>query len=259
MRQTARTVLIGSLLALGLALPLTIANAQQAVTLKIDPKSSLAWWQINPHMEHLWGTTCPQDPSWRPGEGRSLAWASDFLSRGAKTGHSTQLLDSADIPLYPRRRVRAVCTEAVTGEVTVDTVGWTKATGNVTVEAKALTTGSDMRDNYAHKTVYVDATYPYLKMQIDSIGRVEVAKSARGDTVKTLVYGTFEMRGVKHPAVALAKTTHEAAGLRVKASFKMPAKDMTEVYGMSKMALGLGVGQTLWQELWVGIDLLLKN
>jgi len=34
----------------------------------IDRKTSLAWWQMDPHYEHLWATTCPADPSWQPGE-----------------------------------------------------------------------------------------------------------------------------------------------------------------------------------------------
>jgi hypothetical protein len=209
-------------------------------------------------MEHLWATTCPQDPSWRPGEGRSLAWAADYLSKGAKTGHSNQLVDSTNIPLYPRRRVRPVCTEAVTGDIMVDTTSWTLSKGEVTVKAEALITGSDMRDNYAKKSILQTSAYPEIRFTIDSLGPTTHVTSARGDTLKTLVYGVFELRGVKHPMVAKAKTTHEAAGLRVRAQFMMPARDMIDVYGMSKMALGLGVGQTIWEELHMGVDVLLK-
>jgi len=38
----------------------------------------------------------------------------------------------------------------------------------------------------------------------------------------------------------------------------IPAEDMIEVYHMSKYSLGLGVGQTVWDELWLGIDVILR-
>ena len=53
------------------------ASAQAQVHMVIDSKGSLAWWQIDPNMAHLWGTTCPQEPSWRAGEGRSGGWTTE--------------------------------------------------------------------------------------------------------------------------------------------------------------------------------------
>lgn len=259
MSFTGRTRFLGCTLALGLGLSAASSASAQAVRLTIDQKSSLAWWQVNPHMEHLWATTCPQDPSWRPGEGASLGWAANFLSKGMSTGHSNKLLDSSSIPLYPRRRVRPVCTEAVTGDVTVDTVSWTGATGTVTVKAGDLITGLAMRDNYAKKSILQTSTYPAIRFAIDSLGPMVKKTAARGDTLRGRVYGTFELRGVKHPMVASARTTHEAGGLRVRAQFNIDVRDLVEVYGMSKMALGLGVGQTLWEDLWMGVDVLLKD
>ncbi len=259
MKGNIRVLAMSCSLAVGLVVGgASLAHAQAPVKLTIDPRSSLAWWQVNPHMEHLWATTCPSDPSWRPGEGRSLSWAADFLSKGMSTGHSNQLVDSTEIPLYPRRRVRPVCSEAVTGEVAIDTVSWTTAQGNVTVRADELLTGSDMRDNYAKKSILQTAAYPRISFSIDSLGPTQKKTSAKGDTLRTTVYGTFDLRNVRHPMVAHAITTHEAGGIRVRAKFMMPAKDMVEVYGMSKMSLGLGVGQTVWEELWMGVDVLLK-
>ena len=259
MTLTVRTFLAAGAVAAAAALLPVAGQAQAPVRLTIDKKSSLAWWQVNPHMEHLWATTCPQDPSWRPGEGASLGWAADFLAKGMSTGHSTKLADSSSIPLYPRRRVRPVCSEAVSGEITVDTVNWSSAKGTVTVKADQITTGTDMRDNYAKKSILTTANYPDIKFTVDSLGPMVMKTSARGDTLRGNVYGTFELRGVSQPMVAKARTTHEAGGLRVRAQFMINTKDMIEVYKMSKMALGLGVGQTIWEELHMGVDILLKD
>lgn len=235
------------------------ARAQTPVRFSIDPKSSLAWWQVNPHMSHLWATSCPQDPSWRPGEGVSLGWAANFLSKGSSTGHANELLDSASIPIYPRRRVRAICTESVTGEIAIDTVTWATAQGTVTVKAEDLRTGLEMRDNYAKKSILQTSAYPWIKLTIDSLGETVRKTAAKGDTLRTPIYGTFELRGVRRPVVAKSRTTHEAGGLRVRSEFMIDVRDLVEYYGMSKMALGLGVGQTLWEEIWMGVDVLLKT
>ncbi|MSR07697.1 MAG: hypothetical protein EXR93_11620 [Gemmatimonadetes bacterium] len=257
MKVTVRTYLLAGLVAAGMTVS-GVAQAQQPVRLTIDSKSSLAWWQVNPHMEHLWATTCAQDPSWRPGEGASSGWATDFLSKGMATGHSSKLVDSSSIPLYPRRRVRPLCNEAVSGDVTIDTLNWSTARGTVTVKADQLTTGTDMRDNYAKKSILTTSNYPDIKFTIDSLGPMTKKVSVKGDTLRGDVFGTFELRGVKHPMKASARTTHEAGGLRVRAKFMMGTRDMVEVYNMSKVSLGLGVVQSIWEELWMGVDVLLK-
>src|SRR5437879_2832266 len=57
---------------------LTVAAAAQAQTRwTVDSRSSLAWWQMSPNLNHLWATTCPEEPSWRPGENRSGGWHID--------------------------------------------------------------------------------------------------------------------------------------------------------------------------------------
>src|SRR6185503_20584350 len=104
-----------------LAVAAVLATGQsvhaQQFKFKIDPPMGLAWWQVNPHLGHLWATTCPADPSWRPGEGRSVAWAQQFLSMRSKTGYAN--VKDTIIPLYPRRRARSLCEPAVSGSVTL--------------------------------------------------------------------------------------------------------------------------------------------
>ena len=43
--------------------------------------ASLVWWQVDPHYNHLWSTTCPNDPSWQPGEGRDAGWQVNYKTR----------------------------------------------------------------------------------------------------------------------------------------------------------------------------------
>jgi len=110
------------------------AEARAQTRWRVDPSSSLAWWQIAPHMDHLWATTCPRDPSWRPGEGRGVGWTVNAFT-APKTAY---VLDTAVIPLYPRYWVLPMCTDAVRGEfVVADTVRWRGVRGEVTVEGAA--------------------------------------------------------------------------------------------------------------------------
>ena len=51
---------------------------------------------------------------------------------------------------------------------------------------------------------------------------------------------------------------HEA-GLRVRGMFAMPASELRDRYGASKVALGLGVGLKLWNTLFMGFDLILTQ
>jgi hypothetical protein len=215
---------------------------------------SLAWWQVNPHLGHLWATTCPADPSWRPGEGHSVAWAQQFLAMRSKTGYAN--VKDTIIPLYPRRRARALCEDAVSGEITAnDTVNWSGIKGTVAVQADKITTGLDMRDNYARHSILNTGAYPLIKYTIDSVGPFT---KARRDTLNTTIYGTIDLHGVQHAIQAPAKLWHDAGALRVTAKMLVPAQDMIEVYYMSKYSLGLGVGQTVWDELWLGIDAILR-
>ena len=94
-----------------------LADAQQSRWI-VDSKWSLAWWQVDPHLNHLWATTCPAEPSWQPGEGRSSGW-SVRSGPDIKTNTFANVSDTIHVPLYPRRTARPLCKEAVQGHLVV--------------------------------------------------------------------------------------------------------------------------------------------
>lgn len=243
-------------LALGLCLLTVVrADAQAQARWVTDKKASLAWWQINPHMNHLWATTCPAEPSWRPGEGRSAGWVINRAFRPPKTGEAN-ISDTTVIPLYPRRRVRSVCAEAVDARVfAADTVKWTGVRGEVTVKADAAITGFDVRDEFTHEKILQTTQYPDIKFTFDSL----VDVSRHRDTIHAIAVGVFTLRGVSQPARASLRFWSEDGGLRVLGRIKLAAQDLIPVYGISGFALGLGVGVRIWQDLYVGVDLLLRR
>jgi hypothetical protein len=230
-------------------------QAQTAeVKFAVEPETSLAWWQVNPHLNHLWATTCPGDPSWRPGEGRSMAWAGEFLRQRSQTGYAN--VRDTVIPLYPRRRARPLCGEAVTGEVTVaDRANWRGVRGLISIKSDQLVTGLNMRDEYAKKAILKSQSHPYVRFVIDSLSSIQT----RGDTLRGRVHGKLQMLGNQQPTTAPLRAWPEAGGLRVQAQFMVPAEHLQEVYGVSKVALGLGVGTNIWDELHLGVDVVLKT
>ncbi|MEX2155726.1 MAG: hypothetical protein WD773_02670 [Gemmatimonadales bacterium] len=50
----------------------------------------------------------------------------------------------------------------------------------------------------------------------------------------------------------------DAAGLRVRAQFAVPARALTDQFGMSTWALGMGVAMKRWKTLNVGVDVILR-
>jgi hypothetical protein len=251
MMLTARS--LSALLLLGSAL--VAVDAQAQVRWTADRKSSLAWWQINPHMNHLWATTCPEEPSWRPGEGRSGGWIIDRAFRPPKQGYAAVLTDTAEIPVYPRPRVRAVCAEAVQVRLeAADTVRWQGVTGEVVVRADALVGGENRRDEYARDAVLQTSRYPDIRFKIDSL----VGLTRQADTLRATAVGVFTLHGVSQPMTAGVRAWPVAGGLRVMGRFKVPADDLVPVYGLSNFALGLGVGVRIWRDLYMGVDLLLR-
>ncbi|MSR07695.1 MAG: hypothetical protein EXR93_11610 [Gemmatimonadetes bacterium] len=244
--RTAQAII----LALAVLAPATVRA--QDVKFKVEERSSLAWWQMSPHLLHLWATTCPGDPSWQPGAERSSGWVVDD-SKYPSTGHSNTI-DTIHVPLYPRPVAQAICTPAVRGEFTVrDTVRWTGVKGMVAIRVEHLITGLDMRDNYARKAVLQTSAYPEVKFQVDSM----INQRKSGDTTIADLFGIFEMRGVRVPKKIRAYFWQEPLGLRVTAKFKFPGTDLPEVYKMSRLSLGLGVGTGLWKIVHLGIDAIL--
>ena len=230
------------------------AQAQQ-LRLVGDKKSSLAWWQINPHMNHLWATSCPGEPSWRPGEGRSSGWVIGKMFKPPKHGDAA-ISDTTIVPLYPRRRVRPVCAEAVTATVTVkDTTTWSGVSGDVTILLAGIVTGEDNRDEYARAKILQVQQFPEANYHIDSIAEVR----ANGDTVRAYGYGTLTLKGVKQPNVKSSlRFWPEEGGMRVLGKLRFPALDLIDVYGISSFALGLGVGVRMWEHVYLGVDLLMR-
>lgn len=249
--MSSRTTAVAVALA-GAALFLSAApGAPQNVKYSAHPRASLAWWQVDPHFGHLWATTCPEDPSWQPGEGRSPQYYIDYLRR-------PEIKESGGkdrrIPLYPRKRIRHVCKPAVAAVAelrdTSDLASLVSA--QVSVLADSLITGLDMRDAYARRRVLETKMYPALRFAVDSLTAV-----TPGDTLRATAVGTFEAHGVRVPMQSPIKVWREGGGIRVQSHFFIPARDLIDVFDMSPLALGMGVRMMEWNELHMGIDILL--
>jgi hypothetical protein len=221
------------------------------VRMSVDPATSLAWWQIDPHYEHLWATTCPADPSWQPGEGRTPGYYTDYATR-PKTLPSGR--SDRRIPLFPRLRVRPVCRHAVRGAVTADDpTAWHRAAGVIVVLADSLITGLEFRDEYARRSVLETSRYPELTFTIDSV--VDIRP---GDTLRAVAVGKFEAHGYTLPVRVPVEANRDAAGLRVRGQFHIDARLLVNEFGMSKWALGMGVMFKRWKTLHMGVDLVLR-
>jgi hypothetical protein len=224
--------------------------------LEIDPKSSISWWQVNPHLNHLWATTCPEEPSWLPGEGRSAGtgWSVDATDIKLPPGNSDA--DTIHIPLFPRYKVRPICTEAVHGElVAPDTVSWKGAHGKVEISSAALITGEKLRDGFARGVVLEADKYPKIIYTIDSV--LDVRRGGR-DTIHALAVGSLFLHGTTKPLNISVVVWHDAGALRVRGRWFMTGNDLWSKYGISKSALGLGVGMAIWKQLWMGVDLVMR-
>lgn len=232
-----------------------VARSQaQSADLMPDAKFSLAWWQINPHMNHLWASTCPQEPSWRPGEGRSGGWSITQAFRPPKQGDAA-VSDTTIIPLYPRRRARPVCRPAVEGRIHVaDTTNWSGVSGWITVKAEDLVGGDNARDAYTKSRVLETLQHALIKFRIDSLVRVMHVR----DTVRGTAVGVFTFRGIDQPMTASVRSYKDESGRRVLAKFHFPAADMSKVYGVSMYVLGMGVGSRIWYDIWGGVDLVMR-
>lgn len=219
----------------------------------VDPKTSLAWWQVDPHFNHLWATTCPADHSWQPGEGRDPGQYVDYKTRPRlldNGGHETR------IPLFPRLQVNAVCREAVSGTLLIDdTLHWGGVRGEITLNPDSLFTGLGFRDDFARNLVLNTGDYPRIRFVIDSLINVQPGP---GDTLHAVAVGTFSLHGVTTPMQAPVQAWRDPAGFRVRGSFDFDAQDLTHKYGMSKVSLGLGVGTHRWKRVYAGVDVIFR-
>jgi hypothetical protein len=225
--------------------------AAQAQRWSIEPRTSLAWWQIDPHYEHLWATTCPADPSWQPGEGRDPGLYTDYSTRPTTIAAARS---DQRIPLFPRYRVRALCRQAVRGEIAVDDEARLSGVrGRVTLIADSLFTGLEMRDIYARRSILETMRYPEIAFVIDS-----VVDAQGGDTIRATAVGSFELHGVSRPMRAPLIATRDPAGLRIRAQFSVPASQLTDEFLMSKWGLGMGVVLKRWKTIHMGVDIILR-
>ncbi len=236
---------------LGLLVVASGASAQTRWV--VDSKASLAWWQINPHLHHLWATTCPGEPSWRPGEGRSSGWAINPALELAESGYGL-VDDTVHVPKYPRHRIHAgVCAEAVRGDVVAtDAVHWRGVHGKVAVVAEALIMGESMRDVSMHRVLQT-GQHPEITFALDSF----VGMTRRGDTLSGRAVGTLTIRGVAKPTTAAVRAFPDAGGMRVLAKWRIPATDLLEL-APGLEYIGLGVNTRLWKDFFMGTDLVLR-
>jgi hypothetical protein len=228
------------------------AAAQVAPTrLTVEGKTSLAWWQVDPHYEHLWATTCPAEPSWQPGEGRDPGLYTDYGTRPVMVAAGRS---DSRVPLFPRYRVRPVCRQAVHGEIVVsDTATLRGVRGVVSVIADSLFTGLEMRDKYARRVVFETSRFPEFVFTIDSLVDVQ-----RGDTIRAIAVGSLAVHGGQVAVRAPVTAVKDPAGLRVRAQFAVPAPTLVNEFMMSKWALSMGVVMKRWKTLHMGVDVILR-
>lgn len=218
----------------------------------VEHNTSLAWWQVDPHYEHLWATTCPADTSWQAGEGRDAGLYTNYKTRPVTVAAGRP---DPRIPLFPRHDVKPLCRNAVRGEITADdTERWRGVRGKVTVVADSLFTGLGFRDTYGRRAVLETGQYPYITFTIDSLTEVQP-----GDTLRAIAVGTFELHGVQQATRAPLKAWNDPKGFRVRAQFSIPALALTQEFKMSKVALGMGVVMRRWNSVHMGVDLILRK
>ena len=239
--------------ALALLIPSSVV-AQDGITLRVDSRSSLAWWQIDPNYGHLWATTCPDDPAWQAGEGRSPEGRANFKTRKEHVASARKSRES-DIPMYPRRQVHAVCRNAVHGGViTLDTVTWSRTRGEIRILPDSLTTGLAMRDRFARRGVFETHKFKNIRFVLDSVSTVQP-----GDTLRATAHGSLHLHGVQRTITAPLKAWAEGGGLRVQAQFDIPADDLSDVYEMPETALAMGTSLGRWERVYMGVDVLLRR
>ncbi len=232
-----------------LALLGTARGAHAQTRWKVDAATSLAWWQMSPNMNHLWATTCPADPSWRPGEERSPGWHFDPNLKLPSTGYGN-VDDTIHVPLFPRRRVVPVCVEAVRGEILVgDTAGWHGTHGSVFVEGDALITGEAMRDNMMHRALQT-WQHPEIEFDLDSL--VDVTQDH--DTTFGTGVGILIIRGQADTTRADITMYPIEGGMRVLAKWRVSAAKLFS-YIPSVKSFGLGLDVWLWHYFFMGADL----
>jgi hypothetical protein len=219
---------------------------------QVEPASSLAWWQIDPHFGYLWATTCPQDPSWQPGEVHSPGFRYK-TSRDPVKGIplDKRAMERSKTPVYQRDSATAICTPSVKGEiVAADTTSWKGTKGLIRIHAADLITGLNYRDTFARERILEADAYPDIQFVIDSL--IDVKR--RADTLEASAMGKLLLHGTTTPWSIPIKAWHERLGMRVTGQLAFPAKDLVSTYKFGLVPLGLGVGAGMWKWMHLGID-----
>ena len=241
-------------LAIALAVALPAAPARAQVRWTVEPKTSLVWWQISPHLNHLWATTCPEEPSWRPGENRSPGWRINPRLLLPEMGFAN-VDDTVNVPLFPRDRVRPVCVEAVHGEVLLpDTVTWQGASGKVSAQSEALISGEAMRDVMMHQ-VMATKRYPEIHFALDSL----VGLTMQGRMLVGSAFGVVTICGVPKRVTAAVRAFPEAGGMRVLARWRVSAWELLHDVTPKLRVLSLGLNTNLWHDFFMGADLVFHS
>jgi len=238
-----------------------LAHAQAPGRWIVDSRWSLAWWQVDPHFNHLWATTCPAEPSWQPGEGgRSSGWL--VRSRpDPETDKWNGVSDTVHVPLYPRHTARPLCKEAVQGHLVVsDPVNGRGVRGEVSIKPDSLVMGEDRRAKYAREMVFESTRYPEIRFQLDSL--VNVTRQA--DTLHGTAVGVLYLHGFEKTVSAVVRVypDSEAGGIRVFARIREPSRSFASHFWPGCTYRGcvfsLGVRTDIWKHFFFGADLILR-
>ena len=226
----------------------------------VDSRWSLAWWQVDPHLNHLWSTTCPAEPSWQPGEGRSSGWSVPTPA-DIKTSSFANVSDTIHVPLYPRITARPLCKEAVHGHVIAsDPLNGRGVQGEIIIKADSLIMGEERRVQYARAMVFETSRYPDIRLRIDSL--VNVTRQA--DTLRGTAVGVLFLHGFEDTVSAAVKVypDSEAGGTRVFARIRAPARPFAAHFWPGCTYRGcvfsLGVRTDIWKFFFFGVDLVLR-
>lgn len=249
MLRIATAVLIG-------LFPIFTASAHAQSHWVIDKKISLAWWQVSPHLNHLWATTCPNEPSWRPGDNRSPGWSIRPDLKLPKGGNNNDD-DTVHVPLFPRDRPHPVCTEAVQGSIDLpDTVTWRGATGEIKVLADALVTGEGMRDVLMHASLETKS-FPEIRFKLDSL----TGMTRKGNEIFGTAVGVLTLRNQPKPVIASVRAFPDgtSGGTRVLIKWWVDAHEVAQDWTPRLKHLGLGAKTNLWHYFFMGADLIFRS
>lgn len=241
-----------------IAIPIVAGSAPAQTRLTVDGPTSLAWWQIDPNYGHLWASTCPDDPNWQAGEGRTPGARVDFKTRKKHVASASKSRLRA-VPMYPRLEVHAVCRLAVRGGVlTADTVSWSGMRGEVIVLPDSLDTGLEMRSLYARKAIFETHKFREIRFVLDRFDLDTQANVQRSDTIRGTAHGTLQLHGIHTPIASQVKAWRVPEGLRVQTFYEFPAEQLADVYKMSKIALEMGTSLGRWNTVYMGVDMILR-